>query len=101
MLKKKAWLFVGVGIKRWLAVVVAGVLLCGFGLALLLNTEVFGQIERWMLRAIVAPLHRWVPWPALAAGVVLVLLGVALGVLGLRQASRALVAAVWTGEGEE
>lgn len=96
---KKAWLYIGVGIKRWLAVVVLGVLVSGFGLAFILNVDVLGRLERW-LRTLLNPAGVWHPAYSLGIGGGLLALGLFLAAFGLSRAARALVAAVWTGSGE-
>lgn len=96
---KKAWLYIGVGIKRWLAVVVLGVLVSGFGLAFILNVDVLGRLERW-LRTLLNPTGVWNPAYSIGIGGGLLALGLFLAALGLSRAARSLVAAVWTGSGE-
>src|SRR5690606_22164384 len=96
---KKAWLFVGVGIKRWLAVAVLGILLMGLGLAVILNTRFIGLLEDRLL-TLLRPEGAWTPALGFATGGGIAAFGALLSVAGLRQAARALVAAVWSGSGE-
>src|SRR5690606_3184302 len=79
---------------------VLGVLVSGFGLAFILNAEVFGRIER-SLFALLNPGGVWTPAFSLGVGGSLFAVGLLLGTVGLRQASRALLAAVWSGSGED
>lgn len=96
---KRAWLFVGVGIKRWLAVAALGILLIGLGLAVILNTRFIGLLEDRLL-ALLRPEGAWTPGLGLATGCGIAAFGAVLSVAGLRRAARALVDAVWSGSGE-
>lgn len=94
------WLYPGMGVKRWLLVVGAGVLLISAGLTWIVDIEFLGAIEREALSWI-GRLLGWLPtWIVPAVGATFVLLGIALIGFGLRSMIRSLLEAAVPGRVE-
>lgn len=46
------WLYPGLGIKRWMFLFSVGLLLCAFGVTLVLNYQLVGVLEEWVFRLV-------------------------------------------------
>lgn len=85
------WLYPGMRVKRWVALMVLGLLTVGVGLTTLLNTRLLASFEKQLLqfvRIIGAPLSDWV------LGIILILAGLILIALGMRFAIKSIVDSV-------
>jgi len=94
------WLYPGMGVKRWLLVIGAGVVLTSVGLTWIIDIEVLGALERsalgWLGR-----LLGWLPlWIAPAVGLTLGVSGLTLIGFGLRGMIRSLLEAAVPGRVE-
>lgn len=81
------WLYPGLGVKRWLGLMILGILVISVGMTLLLDTAILGKIESRLVLLLTrySGGHQWL------VGVTLILLGVILLGLGMRYALRSLV----------
>ncbi len=88
------WLEPGLGVKRWLVLIAAGVFMVSTGVALIVNVKLLGVLELAVIRAIdVAYAVTGHVISPLVGGVVLLLLGAATIVYGLRETIRSIVGA--------
>ncbi len=88
------WLEPGLGVKRWLVLIAAGVFMVSTGVALIVNVKLLGVLELAVIRAIdVAYAVTGHVISPLVGGVVLLLLGAAIIVYGLRETIRSIVGA--------
>ncbi len=86
------WLEPGLGVKRWVALIAAGVFLVSTGVALIVNVKLLGVLELAVIRAInVAYAVTGHVISPVVGGVVLLLLGIAVIVYGLREMIRSIV----------
>jgi len=86
------WLEPGLGVKRWLALMAAGVVLISIGVALIVNIKLLGVLELALLRAIdVAYAVTGHVISPMIGGVALVVMGIAGFVYGLRETLRSIV----------
>jgi uncharacterized cofD-like protein len=86
------WLEPGLGIKRYVAVLAAGVFLVSTGVALIVNVKLLGVLELAVIRAIdVAYAVTGHVISPVVGGVALMLLGVIVIVYGLRETIRSIV----------
>ncbi len=86
------WLEPGLGVKRWIAVLALGVCSVSTGVALIVNVKLLGVLELALIQAmdVAYRMTGHVFSPALG-GTLLVLLGVAIMILGLREMIRSIV----------
>ncbi len=86
------WLEPGLGVKRWVALIAAGVFLVSTGVALIVNVKLLGVLELAVIRAIdVAYAVTGHVISPLVGGIVLLLAGAAIIVYGLRETIRSIV----------
>lgn len=91
------WLVPGMGVKRWVALMLAGVLVGSLGLALLIDARILGSLESWFFGLLgVIPGTGAEGRQALAfvAGLAMVVLGAAGAVVGFRYLIRSIITAV-------
>lgn len=88
-MQKFKWLYPGMRVKRWLAILVLGVFAIATGLIVLLNGPVFSVYEEKLLTLIEA----WKP-PPLLVGVLFIVLGALLLAVGIRNVIRSVVGAI-------
>lgn len=86
MVRRTKWLYPGMRIKRWLALLILGILIISIAFVVLLNTPVFSLIEIRVL----ALLEKWQPNPFLIGGLLL-LIGTLLFIIGIRFGVRSLI----------
>lgn len=92
------WLYPGIGVKRWLLVMGAGVVLVSAGVALLVNIEFLGALERSVVRSVE---HLAGPLPGAfpaVLGTAVVLAGFALIAVAFRRTVRSLLEAISPGK---
>ena len=86
------WLEPGLGVKRWFTVIAVGVLLVSTGVTLIVNVKLLGALEFAVISAMDAAYgvtgHVVSP---MAGGIILLLLGTAIIVYGLRETIRSIV----------
>ncbi len=86
------WFEPGLGIKRWVALMAIGVFLVSTGVALIVNVKLLGVLELAVIRAAdVAYAVTGHVLSPVAGGAVLLLLGIAVIVYGLRMTIRSIV----------
>lgn len=88
------WLYPGLGVKRWVLLSLAGVLMVSAGVALLAGVEVLGVVERWMIRQVIALTGRLPTGFIDVAAVITLFLGLTLAVVGFRQSTRSILSAL-------
>ncbi len=86
---KIKWLYPGMGVKRWLALLVVGVIVVAAGLTVMLNTPVLSLIERALLGRL-----QDLGWNTLAVGVLVILLGALCVAVAVRFGIRSLIGAI-------
>jgi uncharacterized cofD-like protein len=86
------WLEPGLGIKRWVALMAAGIFLVSTGVALIVNVKLLGILELAVIRAadVAYAVTGHVISPVVG-GIALLLLGAAATIYGLRETIRSLV----------
>lgn len=87
-----AWLYPGLGVKRWLLLFSAGVACLGLGLGLAVHTDVLAVADLAMSRLVFALTGRWLPPEAV--GLVAAVLGLVLVVVGARGVVRSILSVV-------
>lgn len=86
------WLEPGLGVKRWVALMAAGIFLVSTGVALIVNVKLLGPLESAIIRAVdVAYAVTGHVIPPMVGGIALLILGVAVIVFGLRETIRSIV----------
>lgn len=86
------WLEPGLGVKRWIALMAAGIFLVSTGVALIVDVKLLAVLELAVIRAIdVAYAVTGHVLSPMVGGVGLVLLGIAVIVYGLRETIRSIV----------
>jgi uncharacterized cofD-like protein len=86
------WLEPGLGVKRWVALIAVGVFLVSTGVALIVNVKLLGVLELAVIRAMdVAYRVTGHVFSPMIGGIILLLLGAAIIVYGLRQTIRCIV----------
>lgn len=84
------WLYPGMGVKRWIIVVIIGTLFFSLGITLLLNTRVLAFLED----ALISFLTYILPGSELLVGVLLNLIGFLIAGLGMRNIVHSLISAL-------
>lgn len=84
------WLYPGMGVKRWIGIVIIGILLFSLGITLLLNTRVLSFLEDALISmfTFINPMSEWL------AGILLILMGIFLVGFGMRNMVHSLVSAL-------
>ena len=85
------WLYPGMRIKRWLGLVIIGVVLIGTGLAMVINGQILGLIESAVKHLSQISIGRILP--PVANGVFLIVTGMAVSVLGAARIFRSVFVA--------
>jgi len=88
-MEKIKWLYPGMGVKRWLALLIAGVFVAAAGLTVMLNTPVLSLIEDTLLVRL-----QKLGWNTLVVGGLLIVLGALCVALAVRFGIRSLISAI-------
>jgi len=88
------WLYPGMGVKRWLLLLAAGVLLVSAGFILIVDVDPLGAVGRGIARWIGETARLFPQAPGTAVGLMVLAAGIVLIVVGLRQMLRSLLAVV-------
>lgn len=91
------WLYPGMGVKRWLLLMGAGVVLFSTGVTLLVNIEFLGVMERAIVRSVEQLAGPLPPVFLPVLGAVIVLLGLTAIGFGFQRTVRSLFEAAWPG----
>jgi len=91
------WLYPGMGVKRWLLVMAAGVLLVSAGFTLIVDVDLLGAVERGLARGVGRLAGSLTPLAVPAAALAVIASGAACIVVGLRQTIRSLLDVVLPG----
>ncbi len=86
------WLEPGLGVKRWVALMAAGIFLVSTGVALIVHVQLLGPLESAIIRAVtVAYAVTGHVIPPMVGGVAVLILGIGAIVYGLRETIRSIV----------
>jgi uncharacterized cofD-like protein len=86
------WLEPGLGVKRWVALMAAGIFLVSTGVALIVNVKLLGALEFAVIRAVdVAYAVTGHVISPMVGGIALVILGIGVIVYGMRETIRSIV----------
>ena len=89
-----SWFCPGLNFKRWLLLFAAGVLLCSLALALLFNYQVMGFAEELLFRMSYQATGKYSNGYAVGAGIVVMLIGLAIMFYAARRLVRSVMEAV-------
>ncbi len=86
------WLEPGLGVKRWVALMAAGIFLVSTGAALIVNVKLLGPLESAIIRAInVAYVLTGHIIPPMVGGIAVLVFGIGIIVFGMRETIRSIV----------
>ncbi len=85
MRKLFRWLYPGLGIKRWMFLFSVGLLLCGFGVTLVLNYQLVGVLEEWVFRLVYGMTGQYNLMVPAAIGCICILVGGSAMLFGMRR----------------
>ncbi len=88
------WLYPGMKVKRWLFLAVVGVLLVGLGLALIINIKLLSAFEQAFMRSVYLLTGELRTPVTVLNGAIIILLGVSLITVGIRQMIRSIVSVI-------
>ncbi|NLY11661.1 MAG: YvcK family protein [Firmicutes bacterium] len=98
-MKRLKWFLPGMGVKRWIGLIMAGLVLVMLGTTLLINTHFFAEVEVTLYR-LVQQLQQHHGLFGIVVGVVIIALGLFLGGFGIRRAIDSLVKSIRPEESE-
>ena len=88
------WLCPGVNIKRWLLLATVGILLCVAGLVMFFNFQVMGRLEELLFKLTYLTTGRYSNGVIMAAGALMIILGIFCLVYGTRKVVRSVVSSL-------
>lgn len=88
------WLLPGMKVKRWIILSSLGIIFLSLGLAVLLNQEILGQIERSIIWLVYRVTKRWFSSFSLIIGLLTIVIGLILLITGFRKTIRSIIGAL-------
>lgn len=88
------WLYPGIGFKRWMFLFSIGVLLAGFGIAILFNYKYLDVIEEWLFYALYTYTGSYNYTVTTIVSIIAVILGIIIMLFAIRKAVRSVITAV-------